>query len=310
MFEKIVLRRSDAGPALTAGELAEALFFYQNVHIVLDFPSLGGLISKIGMPTLLSLLSRSNVSAVYCEEIVGTHTENVGTMKSHSFVGVTLADSQNAGDLHSRKQRLEYVLHRHGYGKRQARRLVERFRQHVPVRKLTDNHFVNGGVLKAAWEDLLDPSFIHESMRRVVSHMLEPQLLPSEFRFTIRPNYPSFYMDTNLDFQAINAKRKSCDPMLNDVTPAGLITNVLQARADTVLAAHYGGEFYTSDLTSEIIRLRYGELLRRMGVEQQELREFREIVISDSPTIREVINSGERTFDEFLSLLDKSQRFR
>jgi len=290
--------------------LAEALLFYQNVHIVLEYPSLGGLISQIGMPTLLSLLSRPNVSAVYCEEILGTHTEDVGAMKSYSFVGATLTGSQDAGKLHSRQKRLEHVLHRHGYEKRQARRLVERFRQHVPIRKLTDNHFVNGGVVNAAWEDLFDPNFIHESMRRVVSHMIEPELPPAGFRFSIHPNAPAFYIDTNLDFEAINAKRKSHDPTLNDVTPGHLINNVLMARADTVLAAHYGGEFYTSDLTSEIVRLRHRELLRRIGLEQQELRELTEIVIQDSPTIREVINSGERTFDEFLSLLDKSQRFR
>lgn len=273
MFEKIVLRRSDAGPALTVGELAEALLFYQNVHIVLDYPSLGGLISQIGMPTLLSLLSRPNVSAVYCEEILCTHTENVGAMKSHSFVAATLTGSQDEGELHSRKKRLEHVLHRQGYEKRQARRMVERFRQHVPIRKLTDNHFVNGGVVKAAGEDLLDPSFIHESMRRVVLHLIEPELLPAEFRFRIHPNAPSFYIDTNLDFEAINAKRKSRAPTLNDVTPAHLINNILMARADTVLAAHYGGEFYTSALTSEIVRLRHGELLRRIGLEQQELRQ-------------------------------------
>jgi hypothetical protein len=147
-------------------------------------------------------------------------------------------------------------------------------------------------------------------MRRVVSHMIEPELLSAEFRFSIHPNAPSLSLDTNLDFEAINAKRKSRAPTLNDVTPAHLINNVLMARADTVLAAHSGGEFYTSDLTSEIVRLRYGELLRRIGLEQRELRELTEIVIQDSPTIREVINSGERTFDEFLSLRDKSQRFR
>jgi hypothetical protein len=37
---------------------------------------------------------------------------------------------------------------------------------------------------------------------------------------------------------------------------------------------------------------------------------LQEIVLPDSPTIREVIDSGERSFDEFLSLLDKSHRFR
>ena len=61
MFEKIILRRSDKGPALSAGELAEALLFYQNVHIVLDYSSLRGLINQIGMPSIVSLLSRPNV---------------------------------------------------------------------------------------------------------------------------------------------------------------------------------------------------------------------------------------------------------
>lgn len=46
------------------------------------------------------------------------------------------------------------------------------------------------------------------------------------------------------------------------------------------------------------------------GVSTEELRELREIVLSGSPTIREVIDSGERSFDEFLKLLDKSHRYR
>ena len=38
MFEKIVLHRSDQGNSITAGELAEALLYYQNVHLILDYP--------------------------------------------------------------------------------------------------------------------------------------------------------------------------------------------------------------------------------------------------------------------------------
>lgn len=310
MFEKIILRRSDTGPALSIGELAEALLFYQNVHLVLDYGSLNNLISKIGMPTLLSLLSRPYVSAVYCEESLGTRTESRGPVKLHSFVAFTLTGSKDVGQLHSRKKRLEYLLSRHGYGKRQTRRLVERFRRHVPIRKLTDNHYIEGGVVKAAWDDLHEPNFIQESMRRVLLCMVGPELLPSEFTFKIRPKHPSFYIDTNINFETLNAERKRRDPTLGDVTEASLINNILMARADTVLAANYGGEFYTSELTSEIVRLRYADLLKRIGIEQQELKQFSEIVIQDGPTIREVLNSGERTFDEFLLLLDKSQRFR
>lgn len=310
MFEKIVLRRSENGPALSIGELAEALLFYQNVHIVLDHGSFNGLVSKIGMSTLLSLLSRPNISAVYCEETLGTKTEDKGHYKSHSFVTITFAGNKDIGKLPNRKKRLEYLLSRHGYSKRQSKRFVERFRKHVPIRKLSDDHFIKEGIVRAAWGDLYEPDFIQEAIRHALIYMLGSELLPSEFYFKVYPTPPSFHIDTNLNFETINKELKQRDPTLNDVNEALLINNILMARADIVLSAFYGGEFYTSDLTSEIIRLKYGELLKRIGIEKQELKEFSEIIIHDGPSIREVINSGERTFDEFLLLLDKSQQFK
>jgi hypothetical protein len=33
MFERVVLSKSLVGPAITVGEIAEALLFYQNIHI-------------------------------------------------------------------------------------------------------------------------------------------------------------------------------------------------------------------------------------------------------------------------------------
>jgi hypothetical protein len=308
MFEKIVLRRSEKGPALTVGEVAEALLFYQNVHLFLDYGSLNGFIAKIGMPRLLDLIARPNVSAVYCEEMLGTRTDRVGVSEHHSFVAFTFAGDKDVGQLRSRKKRLEYILERHGYQKRQARRLVDRFRHRVPIRKLTDDYFLPGGVVRAASDDLLNPKFVHEAARRVLSHTVGTPPILGDFKFEIIPTPAGFHIVTNLDFNAINAYRKNHD--LDNIAPANLVNEILMARADTALAAHYGGEFYTSNLTSQIVRLRYAELLKRMGIEAEEIRELKDIVLPDSPSIREVIDSGGRTFDEFLSLLGKSQRFR
>jgi len=310
MFEKIVLRRSQSGPALTVGELAEALLFYQNVHLVLDYPTLSSLVDRISMRGLLSLLSRPNVSAIYCEETLGTHTEQVGAVQRHRFVAFTLAGDQKAGQLTSRKKRLEFILERKGHSRREARRLVERFRERVPIRMLTNDYFLPGGVTRAASEDLLDAKFVHEAIRRVLSHTEGIESTLGRFTFEVISAQPHFLIETNIDFEALNARRKSRYPGLDPVTPAHLINELLMARADTALASHYGGEFYTSALTSEVIRLRYAELLKRIGIESNELRELKEIVISGSPSVREVIDRGERSFDEFLALLEKSQRFR
>jgi hypothetical protein len=309
MFEKIVLRRSEKGPALSAGELAEALLFYQNVHLVLDYASLNGLIEQIGMPRLLTLLASPNVSAVYCEETLGTRTDRIGPNEYHSFVAFTFTGSQEVGQL-SRKKRIEYILARKGYEKRTARKFTERFRDLVPIRKLSGDYYLPGGVISAAANDILDQNFVHEAVSHVLSHTVgAPQLL-GDFRFEILPAPTGFKIATDLNFEGINEARKLFDPRIGDISPAHIVNEILMARADTALASHYGGEFYTSHLSSQIVRLRYRELLKRTGIGAEELRQLKEIIVADSPSIREAIDRGERTFDEFLSLLEKSQRFR
>lgn len=311
MFEKIILRRSDKGPALTAGELAEALLFYQNVHLVLDFGSLSGLITQIGMPNLVSLVSRQNVSAVYCQNQLATRTETVNNVSTHEFIAFSLTGDREYGRLTSRRKILEFILiKKHGYDKKRAKRLVERFRLKVPFRDLTNNHFIAGGIIEAAKQDLSEDIFIHDAVKLSLNSAIGAKGVPSNFVFKVHQNESKFQIETDLNFEEINATLKKKGIKGSNVTPAHLISNVLNARADTILSSYYGGEFYTSNLTSDIIRLKYSELLRRVGIEKNELKEFSEIVISTGPSLREVINSKERSFDEFLEVLDKSKRFR
>lgn len=77
-----------------------------------------------------------------------------------------------------------------------------------------------------------------------------------------------------------------------------------------MFSSHYGGDFYTSEMASTIIRIKHDELLKRAGINTEELKEFNEIILDETPSLREVVNSGVRDFSEFLKLLDKSQKFR
>lgn len=309
MFEKIVLRKSEKGPALSAGELAEALLFYQNVHIILDFPSLNLLVEQIGMPRLLALLSKPNVSAVYCEEMLATRTDRIDGKENHSFVAFTFTGSQEVGQL-SRRKRIEYILSKKGYERRIARKLAERFREIVPYRNFSDDYFVPGGIVRAASEDILDCKFIHEAVRNVLVHTVGVSQPLGNYRFEIIPNQMGFQVATDIDFLTINEARKRIDPHLGDIGAAHVASEILLARADTALAAHYGGEFYTSEVSSQIVRIRYSELLRRAGIDAEERCQLKEIILATSPSIKEVIDSGTRTFEEFLSLLDKAEQFR
>lgn len=310
MFEKIVLRRSDSGPPISLGELAEALLFYQNVHLFIDYGSLNTFVQTIGIRRLLSLLTRGNVSAVYCEELLGTRTQQTPTGEFHEPVSMYFSGTQDGGPLRTHNQRLQYVLERHGHQKKDARKLVERFRQQIPIRKLTDERLVPGGILEAARSDLNDKQFVYDVARRLLSSTFGAENISDTFVFDVMREGGHFRIKTDIDFQTLNAVAKSRNQNFDAIGPAHILTHVLDARADTALAAHYGGEFYTSESSSITIRARYRELLQRIGLDKEELREFKEIVIPDMPSVREALNSGGRTFDEFLSLLDKSQKFR
>ena len=310
MFERFVLRRSKDGPELTAGDVAEALLFYQSVHLVLDHGTLSQLIKSIGMEQILALLDRPGVSAVYCEETLGTLTTQAGNLPKYGFVAFTLVGDKTGGTFNSRTERIALVLRNNGVAAAKAAKLAEKFRKKVPIRKLSDDSFVSGGIIQAAKSDLQDSAFVNDAMRCVLR--FEPNALrfPQGFKFDVVSVDDGFHVFTDLDFPAINIARRAINANLDELTSAHLIGNILEARCDLSLAAHYGGDFQTAERTSSVIRLRFADILRRTGIHRDQLNAFQEIVVPDMPTIKFAIDRGARSFDEFLRLRDHAWRFR
>ena len=310
MFERVVLRRSLDGPAITAGEIAEALLFYQNVHIVLDYSSLVGLVKTIGMRNILSLLSLPDVKATYIEEITGTHTEQTPSGPEYSLVAFTFTGHQDVGHLKSRKKRLEYVLHRQGYKKSEAKRYVERFRRCVNYKRLEDDFYVNGGVIAAARVDLLNNEYVSEASKVVAQRLLDIQSLPADFFFHVNSMGEKFKVSTNLDFDLVSKVQQAKDKNAGDYTPAHVASELLNASIGLIFAGHYGGDFYTSDTESKIIQLRQRFLLHRFQLDRLELSQFNEVALKGAPSIAEAINHGHRSFEEFLELLSSARKFK
>ncbi len=118
------------------------------------------------------------------------------------------------------------------------------------------------------------------------------------------------FVFTNVDLESINRRRVQAVPSVEPLTIAHLLSNILDARADLALASFYGGDFVTSAVTSSIIQVRHAELLRRSKLNVDSRQQFTEVVLPDSPSLAEVIDSGERSFDDFLCLLDRAARFK
>jgi hypothetical protein len=114
MFEYVVLRRAEGGLPISAGMIAEALLFYQRVHLVIDRPTLLQLQRQIGISQINALLRRPDFSAVYTEEMLATMTNSVGPLKVHDFGAIRFAGDQAGGQLKTSHDRLRFELVRAG----------------------------------------------------------------------------------------------------------------------------------------------------------------------------------------------------
>lgn len=310
MFEHIVLRNSETGSSISAGQIAEALLYYQKVHLFIDRGTLFNLIRQIGVNGILRLLRRPEISAVYCDELLGTHTENFDVAQYHKYVEITIAGHKDTGHLRSPHERLEYELGRQGVPRKERSRFSRVFLGLVPVRKFSGNHFVQGGIANAAKLDLLDIDYASQAIRSAIAVSPGGYAVDDDLKLEVIDTDRGAVVFTNIDMDLINQRRAQSIPGIEPLTIANLLTKILEARADLALASFYGGDFVTSAATSSIIQIRYAELLRRTRINGDSMNQFTEVVLPDSPSLAEVIDSGERSFDDFLILLDRAARFK
>ncbi|MBX7169324.1 MAG: hypothetical protein K1X74_23530 [Pirellulales bacterium] len=310
VFEKIVLRRTETGSPITAGQIAEALLFYQNVHLLIDMGSLGNLVRQLGVGNLLTLLNRSDCSAVYCEEILGTQSHAVGPLNAHAYAAFTLIGHDGVGMFKTREDRVAYMLRSKGVSASDAKRFARLFLRVAPPRKLSGDYYVPGGITAAARHDMADPSFVNPAINTALALTPGAQTLGAMLQFDIQDSDLGMYVFNNIDFAAINARRAALRPPLEPVTVAHLLTHILEARADLALASFYGGDFATSEVTSAIVQIRYADIFRRQKLNQEELASFHQVTLPDYPSLRETIDSGQRTFKEYMVLLDKAAKFK
>ena len=310
MFEYVVLRRSEGGTPISAGTVAEARLFYQRVHLIVDRGTLNQLVRQVGISQLIALLQRPDFSAVYAEESLATMSTPVGPMQVYDFGAVMSAGSQEVGELRTASERLQFELLRSGLTATDAKRFARAFLSKVPVRKLTGDNFLKGGIPQGARSDLLDASYVRSAIRRILPSLPGGYEVGPGLKFEVLNTPLGNYVFDNIDFDGINRRRAALTPQLEPLTVAFLLGHIQDARADLAMAAHYGGDFVTSSIVSSIVQLRHDVLLQRTHANVESRRQFSEIVVPDMPTVGAVIDSGERTFDEFLCLLDKAARFK
>lgn len=308
MFDKIVLRRSEEGLAISIGELAQAMFFYKHIHIVFDRITTSQLVKDIGTEGVLSLLSRDNVTAVYVEDELSL--QHISTTYKHfSFSSIIVIGEPSGQIFKTCQERLAYEITRlSGIDKNSAQSFAIKFFIQVRHRTYTSDFFVKAGILKAAQSDVMDISLLHESTRRTLANLLGTNEVGA-YKIEATPTPQGFRITTDIDFDKVNHEYKALGKP-DEVKLENILLQLLIAKSDELLAAFYDGDIYTSPLSSQIISIRHQEIIKKITGNTEAVTMFEEVALPNAAPIKEIINSKQKTFDEFLTLLDKAEKFR
>ena len=309
MFESIVLRNSEDAGNITLGALAEALLFYQNTRVVLGHGTLVSLAKTGCLGEVVALIKDGRLQAVHCEETLGTITNSHGASKAYDFGAFTVVghgDEQGK----NRAERIEISLRRNGIDARNAKSQAQAFVGAVPLKSLNTDDYVRGGIPNAARADAHDVVTLKGLLRAGLAAVPGGYDPGDSLHVDYVQSDLGYFLFTNIDFNEVNRRRASLRPALEPLTPADLLNLIQESRADMHLAAFYGGDFVTTTANSALVQWRQAHLFERSSINRQAREQFSELVLADYPSVRDVIDSGERTFSEFLKLLDKAQKFK
>ncbi|RRN54611.1 hypothetical protein EIM48_13755 [Pseudoxanthomonas sp. SGNA-20] len=303
MFDRIVLRRSDRNSSVSFGEIAEALIFYKNVHLVLDPTSAMQLVRQIGADNFFRLLTLKKVSATYIEEYMGVKAVQLGYVDQYEIVAASIF-AKGAGKPTRVERAAERIFQMAGFDKKASIKHAEKFFGTAKLRSLSSDDFIKGGVIKAAYDDLRDGEFVTAAIRRVVAQIAPNYPNPEQISFEVIQFRDHFQVSTNLELPIFRSAALVQSPSISS-----LIVSLAQARADLAMAGYYGCDFRTSLASSEVVRLRSSDLLRRSGMNADELSLFREVVLDGFPHLGRLLDEGDKTPEDFFSLLEASDKF-
>ena len=316
MFDFIVFRRTGATQNfIDVGLLAETLLFYQKVHIVLDQGSIEEFIKVIGVDQLVSLLERPYVTASFQRNMTAVLNTNGIRLYNYAIFSVDQpGDKRRSMDDRSY---VRYLIERHAGNSKSVRRASKRLCSKIVFSRLPESGAGIDDILGASAADLVDNLFLRSAVVKILSAIAPDVKLSANWNFSVQfvgshhAGQPQFAIDTNLNFDAMNAIFQQRVPTsFGPLSPAYLLTFICSAREAQYISSTHMSELIMDPSTSEVMRLRYLELMRKRDRQVGEMDLFQDMVLPDNRDIRGAINSGQRSFAEFISVLDKASKFK
>ncbi|MEO1949262.1 hypothetical protein [Thioclava sp.] len=312
MFKNVTFRRSEASPQslIDLGALAEALLFYQQANLLLDTSNLNHLLKTIGPSAIQRLISSPSVRPILVWETLGVRTDH-GAIPVHDFVQFYLTGSKDKGYINSKVGRVKEIFERSLGKSGSTNKAAIEFSKIVKFQSISEGILDKGGLPALARAELDNPHFVHQAIELSLKEKTPDTPLGNNWHFTPHQLKNGFLIDTNLNFEKLNEEYRKSQPIEHSLlTPQSLLTELLEAHAGLHFASMYESDVITTPLSSRIMQLKFQRVVESRLGNVAEIELFQNVTIGKGNSIREAINSGERSFEEFLDLLEHADRFK
>ncbi|MDO9116315.1 MAG: hypothetical protein Q7U39_00035 [Nitrospira sp.] len=282
MFERLCLTpRTNTvwGSQIDPGFLAESLVFYGTVYVAANRGVIEQLLRACGPESLVELVERGNLRVLYEHEMCAVQTKNSGsTNELHFPVTASLVGGEAQNEV---PKIFEKVIGKEGRGRRLARRFL--------ASTETISHFDE--FIPSTREDIGDREYLRKAVGLFLAHCV-PEYPREELEFVAEEEGEGFRVRTNIDFVLANRYYHTrISPSHSSLTPAYLLTHVINARQAIMLSSQYQTEPALDSLQSALVGSKMESLIRNSQKSESAIRRFRDVVLEDGRAIREAISS-------------------
>lgn len=291
------------------GSLAEAMLFYGKVQLLLNRGTLGSLLLQLGPDGIDRLLERPEIRLSYLRQNFATWGNASGGLRSLNFAIFEMGNAPGK-KRPSNRDEIEEVLERTLGRSAASRKRVKAITSRMSFPRVEED-MTPAQLTQGARDDLDDDHFVHDAVQSAIEILVPNYRLPPSWHFRVfKLSDGSFAVDTNLDLPAINAEHhKTTSPDHSSITVDYLLAFIFDSFVGTYLASRYSAEFVHDPLCSSIMRLKYVHLLRRRDKSLNEIDLFQDLHLANR-NIAGTIDAGDRSFAEFLELLDNASKFK
>jgi len=299
MFNSICIKFHKKTFPTDLGIIAESLLYYQQVIIIGSADILPPILNGISKEVLVELFLNGSLRICVLRDFLAA------TGKSTDFGSIPASIMRLEPADYTTEDKLFKELYESNGRRGFSKKLLANILPYIEFIKYPPN------IDKLIIEDLHDSNYAKSVfIQTIKSHIPDYNRQPEEFilRFT-EGKGNNFGFQTSLNFNELN-KRIPNNPKGDKFNPVSIVTNIQEARGDLHLASTYNSEIVTNPYANSFIEIKFSDIYQKLTKSRGTIQQFNEFTLNDGFAIREGINSGQYSFDEFLKILNQAVKFK